>query len=291
YEDSDGGIWTGTYLSGLGSYQKQSDNFKFDDSILDSKGNKVDRIYALAEDGNKNLWIGSMGSGLFSMDLKSGEVVERNMGDTLGLSNNPDDYMQNNWINTLLYTSDNKLYIGTYNGLSCLDLNTNSFIFENGVNHVLGHKIVYALHEDAQGNLWIGTSEGLYYKPKEGWEFQNFSTEDGLPSNVVCAIQEVEDGSLWLSTHRGISKFNALDQSFTNFYFNDGLQGNEFNKGAVTMDNNHSIYFGGINGVSYFDPNQITEQGIVPDIRMTALYLDNDQINASTRSSGKPILD
>lgn len=291
YEDSEGGVWTGTYLSGLGSYQKQSDNFKFDNAILDSRGNTVDRIYALTEDANKNLWIGSMGSGLFSLDLKSGEVVERNIGAPLGSTYNPEDYMQNNWINTLLYTPDNKLYIGTYNGLSCLDLNTNSFIFEDGLNHVLGHKIVYALHQDHSGNIWIGTSEGLYYKPKDSWELQNFSTDDGLPSNVVCAIVELENGNLWLSTHRGISKFNTQDESFTNFYFNDGLQGNEFNKGAVTVDNAYSVYFGGINGVSYFDPNQITEQGMVPEIRMTALYIDNKQINATTRSNGRPIVE
>ena len=291
YEDSDGGVWTGTYLNGLGSYQKQSDDFKFDNSILDNKGNKVDRIYALTEDGNKNLWIGSMGSGLFSMDLKTGEVTERNLGNTTGLSNNSENYMQNNWINTLLYTSDNKLYIGTYNGLSCLDLETNSFIFDEGLNHVLGHKIVYALHEDADGSIWIGTSEGLYLKPKGSWELENFSTDDGLPSNVVCAIHQVDNGNLWLSTHRGISKFNPQDQGFTNFYFNDGLQGNEFNKGAVAIDNQHSIYFGGINGVSYFDPSQISEQGKVPEIRMTALYLDNKQVNGKTRSNGRPILD
>src|SRR5690606_5206078 len=63
------------------------------------------------------------------------------------------------------------------------------------------------------------------------------------------------------------------------------------NKGAVAIDNQHSIYFGGINGVSYFDPNQISEQGKVPEIRMTALYLDNMQVNGKTRSNGKPILD
>ena len=291
YEDSDGGVWAGTYLNGLGSYQKQSDDFKFDNSILDDKGNKVDRIYALTEDGHKNLWIGSMGSGLFSMDLKTGKVIERNLGSTTGLSNNSENYMQNNWINTLLYTSDNKLYIGTYNGLSCLDLETNSFIFNEGLNHVLGHKIVYALHEDADGSIWIGTSEGLYLKPKGSWELENFSTDDGLPSNVVCAIHQVDNGNLWLSTHRGISKFNPEDQDFTNFYFNDGLQGNEFNKGAVAIDNRHSIYFGGINGVSYFDPSQISEQGKVPAIRMTALYLDNKQVNGKTRSNGKPIID
>src|SRR5699024_6797646 len=153
-----------------------------------------------------NLWIGSMGSGLFSMDLKTGEIVDRNQGNNSNFKSNPLDYMQNNWINTLLYTSDNKLYIGTYNGLSCLDLNTNSFILKQCLNHVMGQKIVYSLAEDKDGSIWIGTSEGLFLKPKGSWELQNFSIDDGLPSNVVCAIEQGENGNLWLSTHRGISK-------------------------------------------------------------------------------------
>src|SRR5690606_28437830 len=85
YEDSDGGVWAGTYLNGLGSYQRQSDDFKVGNCILDNKGNKVDRIYGLTEDRNKNLWIGSMGSGLFAINLKAGEVVGRNLGNTSGL--------------------------------------------------------------------------------------------------------------------------------------------------------------------------------------------------------------
>lgn len=290
YEDSKGTIWTGTYLNGLGSYNKKTDVFEFKTPIYDTKGGKVDRIYALAEDDNENLWIGSMGSGLFSLDLNSGKISDRNIPSSASLFSNAKDYMQNSWITTLHYSADNKLYIGTYDGLSCLDLNTNSFIFEDGLNHVLGQIIIYALHEDSRGNLWVGTSEGLYYKPKDRWELQNFSIEDGLPSNVVCAIREVE-GNLWLSTHRGISKFNIQDKNFTNFYFNDGLQGNEFNKGAITVGDHHTVYFGGINGISYFDPNQISEQGAVPEIRLTALYLNNKQINTASRSGGKPILD
>src|SRR5690606_36769811 len=96
----------------------------------------------------------------------------------------------------------------------------------------------------------------------------------GMPSNVVCAIREVE-GNLWRSTHYRISKFNIQDKYSTNFYFHDGLHGNEFNKRAITVGDHHTVYSGGVNGISYFDPNQISEQGAVPEIRLIALYLNN----------------
>ncbi|WP_335965800.1 two-component regulator propeller domain-containing protein [Galbibacter sp. PAP.153] len=291
YEDSNNTVWVGSYLNGIASLNKSTGEFNFNYEIKDENSHKVERIYSITEDGNKTLWIGSMGSGLFSLDLETGKIKDRNTGATIGLSYNPNNKMQNFWINTLLYSKENKLYIGTYNGLSCLDLETNSFIFSDGLNRVLAHKIIYSLYEDAEGNLWIGTSEGIFLKPKNSWKLENFSTKDGLSSNVVCAIKGDGQNNLWISTHHGISKFNKASQQFTNFYFNDGLQGNEFSKGAVTYDDQNAIYFGGINGITYFKPEQIIDEGKIPDIRLTACYLQNKEITTATKSNGRAIIE
>ncbi|WP_456866044.1 hybrid sensor histidine kinase/response regulator transcription factor [Galbibacter sp. BG1] len=291
YEDSNETVWVGSYLNGIASLSRKTNTFNFDYEIKDENAHKVERIYSITEDANKNLWIGSMGSGLFSMDLETGEIKDRNIGTSTGATYNPINKMQNFWINTLLYSKSNKLYIGTYNGLGCLDLDTNSFIFADGINRVLTHKIVYSLYEDADENLWIGTSEGMFFKPKDSWKLQNFSTKDGLSSNVVCAIKGDVQQNLWISTHHGISKFNKKTKQFTNFYFNDGLQGNEFSKGAVTYDNQNAIYFGGINGITYFNPEQIIDEGKIPDIRLTACYLQNKEITTATKSMGRAIIE
>lgn len=44
---------------------------------------------------------------------------------------------------------------------------------------------------------------------------------------------------------------------FVNYYSGDGLQGNEFTHGAFYKDKKGRIYFGGVNGITYFSPESI----------------------------------
>src|SRR5205814_801247 len=55
--------------------------------------------------------------------------------------------------------------------------------------------------EDAEGNLWIGTNDGLS-RWKDG-HFQNFTTREGLSVNTVVAIHEDKEKNLWLGTAGG----------------------------------------------------------------------------------------
>ena len=59
------------------------------------------------------------------------------------------------WISCLLYAGDNHLYVGTYDGIRCIDLSTDDFKTEE----ILSRHIIHSLYEDPQGNIWIGNSE------------------------------------------------------------------------------------------------------------------------------------
>lgn len=66
--------------------------------------------------------------------------------------------------------------------------------------------------EDQSGNLWFATVlEGLIRH--DGREFVNFTTKEGLASNMVRGILEDDDGVLWIATSGGVSKFDG--ESFT----------------------------------------------------------------------------
>ena len=73
-------------------------------------------MYDLVEDQDKRLWIATMGAGLFYYDLKTGQSVYDPKFNAA-----TEKYK---WISCLLYAGDNHLYVGTYDGIRCIDLST-----------------------------------------------------------------------------------------------------------------------------------------------------------------------
>ena len=98
-----------------------------------------------------------------------------------------------------------------------------------------------------------------------------YTQDDGLASDSVAGILEDEDGYLWISTFNGLSRFNQETEEFNNFYHYDGLQENEFNSKAAYKTSTGRMYFGGINGLTSFNPRRVyrTEKDVPP------LYLSN----------------
>ena len=65
-------------------------------------------------------------------------------------------------------------------------------------------RLVLALLEDREGNVWAGTTGGLvrFYEPK----IQMYSRADGLPDDNVRAIEATPNGELWLGTASGLAR-------------------------------------------------------------------------------------
>src|SRR6267154_2535834 len=74
---------------------------------------------------------------------------------------------------------------------------------------------VWALAEDQNRDLWIGTYGGGLFRFRDG-HFGQYSMEQGLVSKVVLQIAVAHDGSLWIATPDGVSHMkNGLFQSYT----------------------------------------------------------------------------
>lgn len=89
----------------------------------------------------------------------------------------------------------------------------------------LSNNIVYDIHQDQQGFIWIATENGL--NRFDAYTFKTFYhselDSETISSNVVRSIFESKDGRLWIGTRQGINLFDKKTESFTRFTPHDSL--------------------------------------------------------------------
>ncbi len=131
-------------------------------------------------------------------------------------------------------------------------------------NHLL------ALHHDAEGYLWIGTfGGGLNKLDEEHNTIQIFALKEGLANDNVTGILSDDQENIWASTYNGLSCYRKKEGTIQNFYEEDGLSNNEFNYTSFYKDRHGRLWFGGMNGVQYFNPEEILEQRPNPPLSFT----------------------
>lgn len=134
--------------------------------------------------------------------------------------------------------------------------------------------------------LWLGTyGKGLIKVNLKENTIMQYDQSDGLPNNVVYGILGDKQNNLWLSTNRGLSKFNIQDAIFTNYSEKDGLMSNEFNIGAYIQSQSGQLYFGCINGYTYFFPKKLKKQQVDLSIFFTSISTGNEAIKPGQKNN------
>lgn len=118
------------------------------------------------------------------------------------------------------------LWIGTdRGGLNFYDRKRNVFIhFQHDPNlpYTLSHNSVKAISEDRQGNLWVGTTNGISVAPTRMNSFQYYCYNSGIPhslsKNMVTAFAVDQKGNLWIGTDGGgLNLLYLKTNQFRNF--------------------------------------------------------------------------
>lgn len=117
------------------------------------------------------------------------------------------------------------------------------------------------IHKDntSEEILWLAAKRGGIIK----WNTSDntlrvMNTEDGLSNNDVHVILEDSRERLWVSTNKYLNCLNKKTENISVFTEQDGLTHSEFNRFSYFYDSiqNH-MYFGGLNGYTYFNPDSI----------------------------------
>lgn len=155
------------------------------------------------------------------------------------------------------------------------------------------HDVVNYLFIDSRKNLWVGTEGGLDMLAPGAQTFLHYSEKSNAVNDIVRGILEDQQGNIWYSTQTGgISCLTRNGETVT-FTSSGDLQGNYFYEPAnCALPSVGMMVFGGVNGLTFFDPSKIQKNKMVPEVAITGFRLFNKPVAPGQYSeSGRLILD
>lgn len=227
--DREGLIWVGFYQLGLDYTLYQNENFKTYQypPYFDSHNMPVRTVTKKGE----QLLIGSR-DGLFFID-ESAKIFK---------SFKTPKLRSNMIMSSCEYQG--KYYVGTYGGgMYIFDPSTleiNDFDNSDALPFLRGQ--IFCIKSDPEGNLWIGTSQGLY-QYKDGLRINHFtSVNSKLPEGNVYEIYFDTTRKGWICTENGMCIWDPSSGSLKTEIFPEGFIHKEKIR-VVYEDSNNELYF------------------------------------------------
>ncbi len=293
-EDSKGSLWVGTW--GMGVQKIVANNGKETFTSYDKEKGLPDTFISCFYITSKGELIVGTRGGLAVFDDEKKVFVPVDISFM-----NPDAKWE---VGCMIEDKDEYLWVGTTNGLhrfkadlisprrneklSPYDVITFKKTYQE---KSLPNDYITSLEKDSKGNIWIGTYGNGIAKcnaQSDGtFEFINYTEKDGLANNVVYQLLSDSKNDLWISTENGLSHYNIDDALFINYYKKDGLRNNQYYWSAGYKAPSGKLYFGGLNGLNFFDPDSIISYPIGSKTYITKLTAGNKVINPGEKRHGK----
>jgi signal transduction histidine kinase/ligand-binding sensor domain-containing protein len=171
-------------------------------------------------------------------------------------------------IQSFLQDSRGNLWIGTSNGLYCMEKTGN----HPQLQSALGSNSILSIFEDKEGNVWIGTeTAGLHILRQ-----QNFRTLPALPDHVITAITQSTDGAMWVGTNGdGLDRWQS--GKIQHFSTRNGLLSEVIL--ALTPGSHGGVWVGTPDGLNHIENTKVeayTSADGLPDDFIRSLLLDDD---------------
>lgn len=294
--DSDSMLWVGSATNSLAVHKGGG---SFDSYVVNGF------VFTLLEDNRDNIWFGTWGQGIGYINKYTRVVEQYNETPSHMLGLGSDKVL------TLFRDSRDLLWVGTKGGgLSVAPIeevisrrgNFKVFRHNKDVDNSLAYNDVFAIEEDHKGNIWLATGVGLNMlnagelsvKQIMAGEvkFTHIGEEDGLPGGLVYSIREDTNNHLWLGTNKGLCRYVPEQAMLVSYGVNDGLASPSFTVNSVfEVPSTGDMYFGGVNGVTFFHPDSIVSNPFQASVTITDLRLHNRSVLPFQKVNGRQILD
>ena len=248
-------------------------------------------MFSMKTDSQGYVWMATMGEGLLRLDPKTGDVKAYLQMETANRDRQANSLI-NNYLSQVSLSPDGKrLYVATTLGVCAMDLDTESWTSTfNGLN-CINYGTPTRVAREFNGILYVGTNDGMLCYDLKTHKKYNYSIESGLADNGISSIEQDDQGYLWISTDHGLCRLDPKTKKTNNYFVDNGLQSNEFSDGASWKDHNGMLIFGGLGGVTWFQPKEIKEREWKAEVKLTGFSVNGEPVTPATMSGFWHVVD
>ncbi len=215
--------------------------------------------WAIIRDKKDRVWIGTS-SGLYYLEPEKNLYRKFSQYNTFPQLGKSTIYH--------LYEDEKGIWLGTSSGMYRLEPGkgiTRRYAVEENAPFHIPYNYILHFHRDVSGIFWLATKGGglIRLNPGDG-SYQQFTTADGLSNNIINAVYEDDYGKLWLPSNYGLMQFDKKNFRINTYLNGDGITHEEFNIASHYRSDEGLLYFGGLSGVTVFNPADFTEENLVP---------------------------
>ncbi len=254
FQDSKGYMWIGT-SDGLNRYNgHEFEIYRYRDGY--DKSISGNYISSINEDEYGDIWVGTS-RGLNKINTETNKIKTYFAGsDGCNLSDNN--------ITEVLIDSNKNIYVATTNGLNLYDRKNDNFIRlyeDEDRTNKLTSQFIYSIDEDTDGDLWIGTKEGLNKVNRETGEITNYYADglsNSISDNFIYDLYADDNNNLWIGTYNGgLNKLN-IETNTIEYYYNNPNNENSIASNSIRYiykDKNKTIWIATTKGLSRLEKN------------------------------------
>lgn len=245
FQDSKGYIWIGTN-DGLNRYNGYDiEIYKSDKD--DEQSIASNYILSINEDEEGNIWIGTY-NGISKINSEDDSIVNYRYS----------KYKEKQFYNVhdILITENGQVMIASCSGVYVYNNDKDEFERKFEEKNMLTNFDATVIEEDEEGNMWIGTSNGLNkIDIKTNKIYKYYSGENSISGNSIEGLLNDSEGNMWVSTKEdGLNKINIKTNEIVIYKENedDGYSLPSNTTREMLQDKNGVIWIGTERGLSKY---------------------------------------
>ena len=211
-------IWIATQRDGLNAYNYDEQTFTAYQHNPENPHSLITNDVTDISPSTQNddgLWVSTYYRGIEYLNINNGQFTHYNRSTVPSLPSNQ------TW--TVLDGGDNNLYIGHvgsgFSIFSLKDKSVKNFQNETGNPTSLPGNDVFCIIKDANGNIWLGTNNGLALYNAANDNFITFRNNKNDKYATLCSrilsIRQLKDNRLWIASElNGIAILNLKQGMF-----------------------------------------------------------------------------